>query len=968
MGAGCKKMAPTTAADCMRMEKAVESEKDNMSRSDRHKNSTSSKQTSSNNTKVESDLGLDSSGKLLLEDEEDSNNSLETGGIAATTTNKQPSGSPSLLPKDTTADDVQGIVIEKSKITTNLKIWGCRGSIPRSEPNMIRYGGATSCVEFLSAKGTRVILDMGSGSYQLGQEMIQKFFGGNKGCSGGSILISHTHWDHIQGFPFFVPLFIPTQSWDVYGPRGAAGSIRESLAGQMQYDYFPINLDYLGANINYQDLNEGTFYLGNTSTKKDGDSNENKEETQSPPSLSTQEKNKNNATNDDPNDGDDDDENTKDSSTATTTTTAPMYCQEINNKKGDVRVSTHYLNHPCLTLGYRVTDTTTNVTVCYITDHEPYDHRMGKTGYKPSKPRTQPTADDKHVAFIAGADLLLHDAQYTAEQYTQKVTWGHSTVEYVVDVALAAGVKQLGLFHHDPMRTDDQVEELVDLAKERIAAAGSTLHVFATHDRQNIHLESHAEKNPNDQEGMSKRSSLSSTAADIVQSMWLKSEGSMADLLSSEEEGGALVGKDSGNSIPTKGSNHGGNKSMNGKIINDSGLTENHHTTETLLAEENDENGTAAAPSSDRIMLVFSDSSEAKPISQQLQNGHPVDIFNTSTEAIENAVTAKPALITIQKSIDGSISALDLCRKIRSEMGDWGRNVPILMQVASQQGLEDIRDVGQEVGVTDWLAKPYSPEYVRTKIRIAMLRTPCRWIKADLPEDESKRLDALRATKLLDTDPEDRFDRITRIASRAFDVPTVLVSLVDEHRQWFKSCQGLCASETHRDQAFCAHAILQEDVFVVPDALKDNRFADNPLVTGAPYVRFYAGVPLKVKNTNCKSTHGDSKSDDISKAINNIPNLKKTTNGDENENGKWRTCQSASPPRMRFLDNTQYHQVGTLCLIDTRPRTLDDEEMQALRDLGALVEQELQKTVEGTPSSLTTNNKSTENNSNARTA
>lgn len=113
------------------------------------------------------------------------------------------------------------------------------------------------------------------------------------------------------------------------------------------------------------------------------------------------------------------------------------------------------------------------------------------------------------------------------------------------------------------------------------------------------------------------------------------------------------------------------------------------------------------------------------------------------------------------------------------------------------------------------------------------------------PADEVHRLEVLRALRILDTKPEERFDRITRVAQRLFDVPFALISLVDADRQWFKSCQGLDATETPRSISFCGHAILSEDTFVVANALDDPRFADNPLVTGAPHIRFYAGHPLK---------------------------------------------------------------------------------------------------------------------------
>ena len=116
---------------------------------------------------------------------------------------------------------------------------------------------------------------------------------------------------------------------------------------------------------------------------------------------------------------------------------------------------------------------------------------------------------------------------------------------------------------------------------------------------------------------------------------------------------------------------------------------------------------------------------------------------------------------------------------------------------------------------------------------------------SNLPEFEDQRIKALHDLQILDTPPEERFDRITKIAQILFDVPIALVSLVDTNRQWFKSCVGLSARETPRSMSFCSHAILEEDVMAIEDAKNDVRFADNPLVTGEPYIRFYAGKPIR---------------------------------------------------------------------------------------------------------------------------
>jgi GAF domain-containing protein len=153
-----------------------------------------------------------------------------------------------------------------------------------------------------------------------------------------------------------------------------------------------------------------------------------------------------------------------------------------------------------------------------------------------------------------------------------------------------------------------------------------------------------------------------------------------------------------------------------------------------------------------------------------------------------------------------------------------------------------------------------------------------------IPDDERGRLEALWALRVLDTPAEERFDRLTRLARKMFDVPIALVSLVDEHRQWFKSRAGILATETPRATSFCGHTILDERIFVVPNALEDERFRDNPLVVRTPHVRFYAGCPLHAPNG---------------------------------------------------------HRVGALCLMDRRPRQFSDDDRMALKDLAAMVEHEL---------------------------
>ncbi len=593
-----------------------------------------------------------------------------------------------------------------------IRFWGTRGSIASPGAGTVRYGGNTSCVEVRTDSGTLIVLDCGTGASALGHALAKQ----EDGPRRGHVLISHTHWDHIQGVPFFRPLFVPGQEWEIYGPRDLGTSLQGTLSGQMQHTYFPVTLDALAANIRYHDLVEGSFDIG------------------------------------------------------------------------DVRVTARYLNHPALTLGYRIEGD--GGTVVYATDHEPHLRELayGRRG-KLNKEA------ERHERFLEGADLLIHDAQYTASEYAEKEGWGHSTMEFVVDTACAAGVGRLALYHHDPQRTDDEVDEIVQRAAERASDAADGPDIFAAAEGATVVLRSTGVDS-----ALRREPSSGSAEATPVQA------GSRAVLL------GPL-------------------------------RTEVHAIVSKAL--QADKVRTLTASDGDELLRV--------------------------------AAAEGPSLVILELNWEGQ-DTLALSRAL-SEL----EMPPTVVVAVEREGDVDM-EAGAEAGVEDWLVPPLTDSYVRTRVRAWLMRVECRWQKAPLPSNEEARVRALHDLNVLDTEPEERFDRFTRIAAALFDVPVVLVCLIDANRQWFKSRHGVDVEETPRDLAFCAHAILGSDVLHVPDALADDRFADNPLVTGPPHLRFYAGVPLHIGNG---------------------------------------------------------HRAGTLCVIDQSVRQFSADQLQLLQDLGKLVEREL---------------------------
>ncbi len=299
--------------------------------------------------------------------------------------------------------------------TFAIKFWGVRGSIPTPSTRAFKtdeYGGNTSCVEVTVGAEDKYILDAGSGLRVLGNALMQTEFGKGKGKA--KILLSHVHWDHIQGWPFFVPAYIPGNQFEVYGGKKTdKDKLEEALQGQpeqaiaseiekavtenafklQQSKYvFPVRLEQMASSIKFYDLSEG--------------------------------------------------------------------CQIENG----VKVSYTPLNHPDGVLSYKFEKD--GKTFVYATDNEHDGEALGEPFG---------TGDERLMKWMRNAELVVYDGQYTPEEYNparfemkqpSKIGWGHSTYEKGIDMALIAGVKKLMLFHHDPSHNDEKLSEIEARAKK----------------------------------------------------------------------------------------------------------------------------------------------------------------------------------------------------------------------------------------------------------------------------------------------------------------------------------------------------------------------------------------------------------------------------------------------------------------------------------------------------------------------
>jgi phosphoribosyl 1,2-cyclic phosphodiesterase len=277
----------------------------------------------------------------------------------------------------------------------DVKFWGVRGSIPSPGVYTARYGGNTACIELRIRDSHRIIIiDAGSGIRDLGTHLVHAR---RQGPIQADLFLTHTHIDHIVGFPFFAPLYLPGTKMHVYGPATYEGESLESIIGsQMSYHYFSVRLAELSAELVYDELREGHFELG------DG-----------------------------------------------------------------IKVTTRYLNHPLLCLGYRFEHR--GRVFCTAFDTEPFRNLFAQAPGMAAED-TAVINEGQNIAirensrmeeFFAGADLLVYDAQYTLAEYeSSRVGWGHTAVEYAIEAARRARVKRLALFHHDPARTDAEIDAL----------------------------------------------------------------------------------------------------------------------------------------------------------------------------------------------------------------------------------------------------------------------------------------------------------------------------------------------------------------------------------------------------------------------------------------------------------------------------------------------------------------------------
>jgi len=276
----------------------------------------------------------------------------------------------------------------------SVRFWGVRGSLPSPGPDTVIYGGNTSCIE-IRADERLIIIDLGTGVRPLGDFLLAKDFK-KHGKIKADIFLTHTHWDHILGFPMFNPIYIPGTELSITSPISLENeSLKSIIESQFSHKYWPVRADELAAVIEYNQVKEETLDLG-----------------------------------------------------------------------GGLTVNTKFLNHPIYCLGYRVNYQGKSIATIY--DHEPFRNMYtvspGEKGYKKEAAaegeKTAAAENEKIRQFIKGADIVIHDAQYTPKDYPDHIGWGHCSYDHSVKAAKDLGIKNLVLFHHEPTRTDKQLDKI----------------------------------------------------------------------------------------------------------------------------------------------------------------------------------------------------------------------------------------------------------------------------------------------------------------------------------------------------------------------------------------------------------------------------------------------------------------------------------------------------------------------------
>jgi phosphoribosyl 1,2-cyclic phosphodiesterase len=289
-----------------------------------------------------------------------------------------------------------------------VRFWGTRGSIPTPGHPTRRYGGNTSCVE-IRIDDTLYICDGGTGLRELGMHLLVR----EKSAIEAHMFFSHMHWDHIQGFPFFVPAYSPSNHLHVYEVAPGEDRVQRLLHGQMRSEYFPVTFSDLGADIDSADLAGGQKTIEGVTVR----------------------------------------------------------CFEQT--------------HPGRSFAYAFEKNGSKVV--YATDNE-IDLTLLNRDQAERDPAILRRVPAEFVRFVEGADLLIADGQYTDQEYPKKIGWGHARTNTVADLALQAGVKQCAIFHHDPMQTDEAVDDKVMAARERVESHGGKLVIFGAREGLEIKI------------------------------------------------------------------------------------------------------------------------------------------------------------------------------------------------------------------------------------------------------------------------------------------------------------------------------------------------------------------------------------------------------------------------------------------------------------------------------------------------